>query len=96
MIVDAEKSGEESFSRVQSLRNTNDFAMFANACCASNRNIVDALKTDAVLSRNGAQGFTNTLTGYVESCQILQQRIQNATDLVGPSPPAYEKRGSPP
>ena len=83
MIVDAEKAGEESFLRVQSLRNTNDFAMFANACCASNRDIVRSLQGNGLLPGDGARGFANTLTGYIESCKVLQQRIQNATDLVG-------------
>jgi len=87
MIVRPGKAdAQESFRRVQTLRNTNDFALFAKACCSSNLDIVEKLKNSAIGSLKDASSLNaqeTILRGYVESSGVLEGRIRNAIDLVG-------------
>lgn len=86
MVVNPEKAdAQESFLRVQSLRNMNDFALFAKACCTSNLEIVKSLAQSSILPTEEF-GVLETqdriLRGYVESSSALEGRIRNAIELV--------------
>lgn len=78
-------SAKDSFTRVKSLRNTNDFALFARACCSSNLDVVEKLKGSNIkLLKNATslESQTTALRGHVESSNVLEGRIKNAIDLV--------------
>jgi len=86
MIVKPENAdAKSSFLRVQNLRNMNDFALFAKACCQCSLTVVNSLLSSAVtpLQHNGDLVVQKTtLRGYVESSDVLESRIRNAIDLV--------------
>jgi Mg2+ and Co2+ transporter CorA len=87
MVVKPEKAdAKESFRRVQNLRNINDFALFAKACCTSNLDVVKALRKSDLTHLKDASSLDaqkTILQGYVESSSVLEGRIKNAIDLVG-------------
>jgi hypothetical protein len=86
MVVKPESAdAESSFQRVQNLRNMNDFALFAKACCVSSLGVVEQLKSSAATPLQNANDLDVQMTmlrGYVESSDALQSRIRNAIDLV--------------
>lgn len=86
MVVKPERTdAETSFRKVQNLRNINDFALFAKACCMCNLKVVEGLKGSAVTPLKDASDLEVQLTllrGYVESSGALESRIRNALDLV--------------
>lgn len=87
MVVKPEQAGQDSFKRVQSLRNSVDVALSAGACCASNLSLVRSLLSTTALVlpvglRDSLRARENSLHGHVESCKILEDRIRNSIDLV--------------
>jgi hypothetical protein len=86
MIVKPEDADAKStFQRVQKLRNMNDFALFAKACCNCNLKVVESLESSAVTPLQHSYDLAaqmTTLCGYVESSDVLECRIRNAIDLV--------------
>ena len=88
MVDDADAVKQASFPAVQALRNTNDFALFANACCSNNLDILDRLSripfSSAELAfRQRTESQALTLRGHIASCKVLQDRISNTIELVG-------------
>jgi hypothetical protein len=76
---------KSSFQRVQNLRNMNDFALFAKACCICGLGVVEKLRNGTATPLKDAIDLdvqTTALRGYVESADALQSRIRNAIDLV--------------
>jgi len=88
MVIKPEAAkAEDSFSRVKSLRNMNDFALFAKACCSSDLDLVEKLKNNNLTPMKDASTLESQetiLRGYVESSSVLEGRIRNAIDLVSP------------
>jgi hypothetical protein len=86
MIVKPEDADAKStFQRVQKLRNMNDFALFAKACCNCNLKVIESLATSAITPLQHSYDLAaqmTTLRGYVESSDVLECRIRNAIDLV--------------
>src|SRR5437773_12503589 len=86
MVVKPERAdAETSFRRVKSLRNTNDFALSAKACCTSNQELVKRLSSSTMTPLKDASVLESqkaALRGYTESAEALIGRIRNATDLV--------------
>lgn len=86
MIIKPEAAkAQESFSRVKALRNMNDFALFAKACCSSNLELVEKLKCSVTPLNDSSslESQETLLRGHVESSNVLEGRIRNAIDLVG-------------
>lgn len=86
MIIKPEAAkAQESFSRVKALRNMNDFALFAKACCSSNLELVEKLKCSVTPLKDSSslESQKTVLRGHVESSNVLEGRIRNAIDLVG-------------
>jgi hypothetical protein len=86
MVIKPEAAkAEDSFSRVKSLRNMNDFALFAKACCSSDLDLVENLKNSSLTPLKDASTLESQKTilrGYIESSSVLEGRIRNALDLV--------------
>ncbi len=86
MVVKPETAdAKSSFHRVQNLRNMNDFALFAKACCVCSLGVVEQLRIRAATPLKDTSDLdvqTTMLRGYVESADALQSRIRNAIDLV--------------
>jgi hypothetical protein len=86
MVVKPENAdAKSSFRRVQNLRNMNDFALFAKACCMCNLKVVEGLKSNAMTPLKDASDLEDqmtTLREYVESSGALESRVRNALDLV--------------
>ncbi|KAF8848232.1 hypothetical protein BDZ45DRAFT_606259, partial [Acephala macrosclerotiorum] len=85
MIIKPEAAkAQESFSRVKALRNMNDFALFAKACCSSNLELVEKLKCSVTPLNDSSslESQETLLRGHVESSNVLEGRIRNAIDLV--------------
>lgn len=79
-------SGKDSFKQVQSLRNTNDFALFSSACCSSNREIIRCMtecRRFSVEQTRELRSMETMLNGYIESSAALPQRIVNTVELAG-------------
>jgi hypothetical protein len=94
MIVKPERAETSStFRRVQSLRNTNDFVLFARACCNGNLDLLTRLgechlgplQISDVTCPHKAK-----MKGYIESADALGGRIQNLIDLVSLTQPSIE------
>ncbi|KUJ15959.1 uncharacterized protein LY89DRAFT_587507 [Mollisia scopiformis] len=87
MVIKPETArAQESFARVKSLRNMNDFALFAKACCSSDLDLVEKLKGCDLTPLKDASSLESQKTilrGHVESSTVLEGRIRNAIDLVG-------------
>jgi hypothetical protein len=80
-----EADSKESFEIVKKLRNVNDFALQAQACCTSNLDIVQKLKgglVEGFQESNGLHSLESALEGYIGSCDALIPRIRNTIDLV--------------
>jgi hypothetical protein len=86
MVIKPEAAdAQESFRRVKSLRNMNDFTLFAKACCSSNLDVVENLKNNDSTPLKGDSSLeaqSTILRGHVESANVLEGRIRNAIDLV--------------
>ncbi|KAL1979978.1 hypothetical protein VTN96DRAFT_4843 [Rasamsonia emersonii] len=78
-----EADPNESFKRVTELRNVNDWAYQAQACCSNNLDVVRKLKESVDDETNELVSFETALAGYIESCEALLPRIRNTIDLVG-------------
>jgi hypothetical protein len=87
MVIRPERADpKSSFERVKRLRNFNDLAYHAKACCASNLELVQRLiegPVPAFKDSNDLDLQRLGLRGYVESCDVLIPRIRNTIDLVG-------------
>ncbi|KAJ9637661.1 hypothetical protein H2199_007151 [Coniosporium tulheliwenetii] len=87
MVVEPEKEdAKSSFLRVQSLRNTIDFVLFARACCIGDLDVVKKLKSSNIESLSGMSDLESQATSledYISSSESLQGRLRNAIDLVG-------------
>lgn len=86
MVIKPEAAkAEESFVRVKSLRNMNDVALFAKACCSSDLDVVERLKGSNIRTLRDTSSLESqktVLRGHVESSTVLEGRIRNAIDLV--------------
>lgn len=86
MVTKPDKTEPNStFIRVQELRNTNDLVLFARACCAGNRDLVGKLlelRLGSLSNTAALKAHSSKLSGYMESADVLQSRIQNLIDLV--------------
>lgn len=86
MVIKPEAArAEESFVRVKSLRNMNDVVLFAKACCSSDLDVVERLKSSNLPTLKEASSLESqkaVLRGHVESSIVLEGRIRNAIDLV--------------
>lgn len=82
-----EAEPKESFIRVKALRNLNDWAHQAQACCKSNIDIVKKLRENVSIQSQSEidelRYFQTALEGYIQSCEALMPRIRNTIDLVG-------------
>lgn len=79
----------DSYQSVRNLRNTNDLALFATACCRSNLDVTSCILRSGRLPEVQAselQSMETTLHGYIESSGVLRQRINNTVELVGSFP----------
>jgi len=74
-----------SFELVQSLRNLHDNVLSSKASCCGDLDVLKSLYESCHPLRDvyGLQPLKNKLRGYLESLEVLQSRIQNATDLSG-------------
>jgi len=66
MVDNAEAIKQASFMSVQSLRNINDFALFANACCSNNVDILDRLASLPSASGSGSKSLVQVGGGMGE------------------------------
>ncbi len=74
-----------TFYRVQELRNTNDLVIFARACCAGNRDLLDKLiewRSESSAETAVLNAHSSKLSGYIESAAVLHGRIHNLIELV--------------
>ena len=72
------------------MRNMNDFALFAKACCSSNLNLLETLKNSDATPLKGDSAIeaqSAILRGHVDSSTVLEGRIRNAIDLVREADP---------
>jgi hypothetical protein len=94
MVVKLENADAAStFKLVQGLRNTNDFVLFARACCSGNLNIAETLTSSPHFAPlyilnddDDLRSQASTLRDYIKSSDVLVDRIRNATDLVSRQP----------
>lgn len=86
MVVKPEHTEpNSSFLRVQRLRNTNDFILFARACCAGNLALMEQLSvasTPLLSQLENLSTHKSKMKGYIESADVLKGRVQNLIDLV--------------
>ena len=84
MVVNPEHAEPNaSFLRVQRLRNTNDFVIFTRACCAGNLELLDRVAQLPVANAKQLTSYQSKTKGYMESADVLRERIQSLIDLVG-------------
>jgi hypothetical protein len=86
MVVKPEHTEpNSSFLRVQRLRNTNDFILFARACCSGNLALMEQFSETSieVLSQlENLSAHKSKMKGYIESADVLEGRVHNLIDLV--------------
>ncbi|KAJ0376807.1 hypothetical protein COL26b_004859 [Colletotrichum chrysophilum] len=73
-----------TFESVRELRNTNDFALFASACCQSNLEVTGCILYSGRFPEAQAAEFRSmetVLRGYIESSAVLRQRVDNTVEL---------------
>ena len=76
---------EKTFKDVCDLRNTNDFALFSSACCASNLEITGCMigcERFSTTQASELRSMETMLRGYINSSAVLRQRIENTVELV--------------
>ncbi|KAI1075591.1 hypothetical protein F5B20DRAFT_594948 [Whalleya microplaca] len=86
MVETMEGISQESFLRVQELRNVIDFVMFANASCMSNLDVIDCLEKIPTFdseSQHDLSSMSSILQGFCDSSKVLQDRVRNSIDLIG-------------
>lgn len=73
-----------SFDSVQVVRNTNDHVIFARACCAGNKELLDRLHRSSAFLKvcSALDAHSSKLSGYIESADVLERRIHNLIELV--------------
>jgi hypothetical protein len=76
MVVKPEHTEpNSSFLRVQRLRNTNDFILFARACCSGNLALMEQFSETSieVLSQlENLSAHKSKMKGYIESADVLE------------------------
>ncbi|KAH6842129.1 hypothetical protein B0T12DRAFT_424667 [Alternaria alternata] len=87
MVVKPEHTEpSSSFLRVQRLRNTNDFILFARACCSGNLTVMEQFSEASIEQLSQLENLSahkSKMKGYIESADVLKGRVQNLIDLVG-------------
>ncbi|CAN9443153.1 unnamed protein product [Alternaria alternata] len=87
MVVKPEHTEpSSSFLRVQWLRNTNDFILFARACCSGNLTVMEQFSETSIEQLSQLENLSahkSKMKGYIESADVLKGRVQNLIDLVG-------------
>lgn len=87
MVVKPEHTEpSSSFLRVQRLRNTNDFILFARACCSGNLALMEQFSEASIEMLSQLENLSahkSKMKGYIESANVLEGRVQNLIDLVG-------------
>ncbi|KAF1846865.1 uncharacterized protein K460DRAFT_49333 [Cucurbitaria berberidis CBS 394.84] len=87
MVIQPERTEpKSSFLRVQRLRNTNDFILFARACCSGNLALLGQLSRSSIRLLSNLDELSaheSKMGGYIESADVLKGRVQNLIDLVG-------------
>jgi hypothetical protein len=86
MVVKPEHTEpSSSFLRVQRLRNTNDFILFARACCSGNLTVMEQFSEASIEQLSQLENLSahkSKMKGYIESADVLKGRVQNLIDLV--------------
>jgi hypothetical protein len=86
MVVKPEHTEpSSSFLRVQRLRNTNDFILFARACCSGNLTVMEQFSETSIEQLSQLENLSahkSKMKGYIESADVLKGRVQNLIDLV--------------
>jgi hypothetical protein len=80
-----EAGADLSFSQVKELRNLNDFALFARACCMSHAEVIDAFQqidSVSLCDKDVLATERGLLHGYIQSIDVLVPRIRNTLGLV--------------
>ena len=83
--LDSDDDPEESMKKVKALRHTHDKTLATRADCAGALELVQELLQLRPASQDcisGLKAEETKLKGFVASCDVLQGRISNATDLV--------------
>lgn len=81
MVTKPERTNaKSSFEQVQRLRDTNDVVVFAKACCSGDLEVLKKMAEIADSERLAAE--TARMQGYVDSANVLLDRIRNTIDLV--------------
>lgn len=77
---------EKAVNEVTALRDLYDRSLFGGAACAGNVEVAQMLADRLILpkdERGSLEASVHMLQGLVGSCTVLQEKIKNATDLVG-------------
>ncbi|KAI3528936.1 hypothetical protein CSPX01_15888 [Colletotrichum filicis] len=70
-----------TFKSVRELRNTNDLALFASACCQSNLEVTGCILSTGKFLAAEFQSMETMLRGYIDSSAVLRQRVDNTVEL---------------
>ncbi|KXH49772.1 hypothetical protein CSIM01_03909 [Colletotrichum simmondsii] len=71
-----------TFKSVRELRNTNDLALFASACCQGNLEVTGCILSTGKFSAAEFRSMETMLRGYIDSSAVLRQRVDNTVELV--------------
>lgn len=71
-----------TFKSVRELRNTNDLALFASACCQSNLEVTGCILSTGKFPAAEFRSMETMLRGYIDSSAVLRQRVDNTVELV--------------
>ncbi|KAF2671065.1 hypothetical protein BT63DRAFT_207541 [Microthyrium microscopicum] len=77
---------QDSFYRVQELRNINDLACFVLASTSGTLDLITRLKdsSESILKNNTElESYSTSVSGSIASCNAFIPRIRNTIDLVG-------------
>ncbi|KAJ0334292.1 hypothetical protein COL5a_000340 [Colletotrichum fioriniae] len=70
-----------TFKSVRELRNTNDLALFASACCQSNLEVTACILSTGKFPAAEIRSMETMLRGYIDSSAVLRQRVDNTVEL---------------
>ncbi|KXH47861.1 hypothetical protein CNYM01_01379 [Colletotrichum nymphaeae SA-01] len=70
-----------TFKSVRELRNTNDLALFASACCQSNLEVTGCILSTGKFPAAEFRPMETMLRGYIDSSAVLRQRVDNTVEL---------------
>ncbi|KAF4780113.1 hypothetical protein HER10_EVM0009457 [Colletotrichum scovillei] len=70
-----------TFKSVRELRNTNDLALFASACCQSNLEVTGCILSTGKFPAAEFRSMETMLRGYIDSSAVLRQRVDNTVEL---------------